>query len=685
MLPVLAWAAPFASPRRCLTGIDFQAYFRGHYVAAAKAFASEGELPRWNPYQYSGTPLEGNFQIHLYYPPNALFLLLPPDDVWEILVVLHVLLAALGTYRLARGFRVSRTGAVLAGLAFALSLSTGARVMAGHLPNLVSQSQAPVLFLLLFRLLERPGPRRAAALAAWIGVMVHSGTPQWLYHAGFVGLGAIAWKVVARRRRREPCAAVLGWAAAAGGIGLLLGAATWIPALETGAESMRGQIGPFYSGLRLGREDAFFPDHLLHFVVPRTTGLLESAPCPLVHWHEQAVYIGILPLLAALGALSRRPAPAVKFFAAVAIGSIVTAMAGLTPIHLALSAIPGYSVFRIPARIVWVTVLALSVLAGFGWDRMRSCGPRFLIGTTSALAALALVAGFVLHAPVRAGMAVALAAAGAVLLRWVPGRPSVCGVAVLVAALDLVFFGAAIQTVQPRELVERPPAVASFIGAPRDDYRLLDLTAADGSSLAVGIRSLNGYGHPTPRHLERLYRQAWKDYAGPPTESLGRGTELADTGPLELLNVRWIRAPAPLDHPGLREIGRPEGSVLHELAAARPMAFTLDGEGTVVFARPGINRIELECRRERPGTVVISESWMPGWRARVNGSPAAVVPAYEALMRVEVPAGESRVDLVYAPFSGALGRWLSAAGLAMLACTCAFGIRAGRRTGEVKR
>src|SRR5215510_9215349 len=75
-----------------------------------------GELPAWTSRLCSGVPLVG-----LPAEPLGLlaFALLPPAVALDIVVIVLVLVAAHGAYGLARRFGADRTGALLAGVAFA--------------------------------------------------------------------------------------------------------------------------------------------------------------------------------------------------------------------------------------------------------------------------------------------------------------------------------------------------------------------------------------------------------------------------------------------------------------------------------------------------------------------------------------------------------------------------------------
>jgi uncharacterized membrane protein YfhO len=73
--------------------------------------------------------------------------------------------------------------------------------------------------------------------------------------------------------------------------------------------------------------------------------------------------------------------------------------------------------------------------------------------------------------------------------------------------------------------------------------------------------------------------------------------------------------------------------------------------------------VRLIVKRDTPGFVVTPISWYPGWKARVNNAPAQPLCANYAFTAVAVPAGESVVELEFAPKSVRNGLMLSIAGL----------------------
>lgn len=85
-------------------------------------FIKTGQIPLWNPYNFSGSPLLANFQSALFYPLNILHLVFSQITVWSILIILQPLLASFFTYLFARKIGIGKVGSSLASIAFSYSL-----------------------------------------------------------------------------------------------------------------------------------------------------------------------------------------------------------------------------------------------------------------------------------------------------------------------------------------------------------------------------------------------------------------------------------------------------------------------------------------------------------------------------------------------------------------------------------
>ena len=97
----------------------------------------------------------------------------------------------------------------------------------------------------------------------------------------------------------------------------------------------------------------------------------------------------------------------------------------------------------------------------------------------------------------------------------------------------------------------------------------------------------------------------------------------------------------------------------------------------VHWTQPDRDGVQGTLSAECPTLVVVQEASVPGWTARVDGSPAAVVQAEAAYAGVVVPAGEHDFELRFRPRSRP---WAWGAGLALLAAVAVM-LVAGRRGG----
>ena len=82
---------------------------------------------------------------------------------------------------------------------------------------------------------------------------------------------------------------------------------------------------------------------------------------------------------------------------------------------------------------------------------------------------------------------------------------------------------------------------------------------------------------------------------------------------------------------------------------------------------PSPTRLDVEVELARPGILVVSETWYPGWRAWVDDTPAEILRADYLLRAVELDAGAHHVRFEYRPGSLRIGAALSLTGVAAAA------------------
>src|SRR5919199_6696862 len=102
-------------------GMDAATQYYPFYYFLGESLWS-GQIPAWNPYQFSGTPFAADpLSGWSYLPAMLLFTFLPLVAAVKGFMFLHLLLAGLFTYALARALRIGIPGAFLAAIAYEYS------------------------------------------------------------------------------------------------------------------------------------------------------------------------------------------------------------------------------------------------------------------------------------------------------------------------------------------------------------------------------------------------------------------------------------------------------------------------------------------------------------------------------------------------------------------------------------
>jgi hypothetical protein len=97
----------------------------------------------------------------------------------------------------------------------------------------------------------------------------------------------------------------------------------------------------------------------------------------------------------------------------------------------------------------------------------------------------------------------------------------------------------------------------------------------------------------------------------------------------------------------------PRTQVLVDREPARAVDPNFAGEARILEQRS--DRILLHTIASAPAFLTLLEGVMPGWRARVDGRPAALETANALFIGTEVPAGEHQVEFRFLPTSAVAG------------------------------
>lgn len=637
-----------------------------------------GRPPLWNPFVFSGTPAFAEPQIQTFYPGNALWLVMPPETASKLTLLLHVMLASGLMFGLARAAGASAAGGAIAALAFGLHTQLASYAMSGWIQMIAPMAWAPGVLWALLRAFEGTQWRKAtAAGGVLLGIQILSGHPEWVRYT----LAAIAVLVLASRvstlavRSRAALVMVL--------LGTLVGAPQLLPTIEAASRSSRGERaiadGPQLHGA--GMPVASLPTLL----VPRifgpwdldisVDGLVHKAGNARVGFGESLVYVGILPLILAAVAVGRR-VPGSMPWAAVALTGLALALNDVTHLQCLFDRIfPPDAMFRSPARFTFLANLALAVLVGLGVTSMeRAGGSRRLLRvcvTIAALCALGGLAGLALRGVIVDATLARIAIPAALLERvaggvtaetfgwWAAGRASLhlilSAVLLLMGALAVVWFarrpdrtrGAVlilvigldlavmawpfltsvvdVDTLYARDLQVLAP-LGGVQGA-RFDAAPGALDAGPNAGILARASALGGYDTFHLREQDRILLAAERraEHLG----ALGVTHRVHADGRLTAVDGTLGRA-----------FWMPASSALEDAAGvARPATIRRDEPG----------RLEVVIDAPAAGTLIVAQTFYPGWQAHVNGAAADVTPAFDMLQAVAVPAGTSHVTLSFVP------------------------------------
>jgi hypothetical protein len=685
-----------------LIGMDTATAFYPWYAFLGEQLRS-GHLPTWNPHQFSGAPFAADPESGwMYLPAMLAFTLLPLDAAARAHMSLHVVLAGVSAYGLARTLGANLGGALVAGTVYA---QTGFFV--GHSVCCFAYSSVAAwlpLMLLGAELAIRAGRWRERAmwwglsglafsqiLAVWVGQAAYYAT---LLLSSYIASRTLVGSAGIRQRLLSTAAHLIGVFT----FGFGLAAAGLLPRLEYNA----------LSNLPGGYPDA-------GAVLPAATwtdwGFLSNwnqlLLVPGFHYIGWSA-LGLAVLAVPFAARRRTPTHALIYFAALPVLVLVLARYEPTPLHSLLSLLPGFDRIhaRSPERAMTVFYLGPALLAAFAVTRMRFHNrPR--LTTSLGLLGVAVV-WLDLHTAWAVQLAQSQSAVGAhqlehaELAAYYAPRGAARFLLTRAENERFRYFGHA-----QHILGEPIPYTLRW-----DNPRVSALEVNNRASIS-GLHDVQGYN---PIHLAR-YDEFMAALNGTPqnyhhADVLHTGL---DSPLLDLLNARYVIVPrvnAPdeiaarfrgdlrvvyEDHQ-VRVLERPHvlarAWIVHHAQqvptgrAANILASgVVDPSRTVLLEEPppeletpiepldddvrvvryAADAIQLRTSSSAAGLVVLSEVYYPAWQAYVDGQPTRVYVADHALRAVALTAGEHVVDLRYESAALSVGLVISLALSTLLA------------------
>jgi len=676
------------------------------------------EVPLWLPQERLGQPFLALLYTQVFYLPRVVTGLIFGHVVGpNVMHVFHCGWAFLGAYLALRQTGRSRAAAFVGGAGW--GFSPFFVELSQNLAFASTAAWAGWTFWAVDGLVRRPSLRRIALLAAVQAASFHAGAPEmWLWQALLVLVVA----AFSRRARRA------FWLVTGAGAWAALGfAVVALPA----AELVLAWTDPTAPAGGL-LEWSMSWQQLVSIAVP-DADFPRAAP---FFGADQRFFFTLLlgPTLvgtAVVGARRRRPAPLVAL--AVLCG-VLALGAHLLPAQWLLQ-LPPFRFFRFPVKYAAGLLFALSMLAGFGVDRLLALGRRhpahLRAVTASALGGAAgLVIATVAFSGVRDGFVsgsrwTLLSVVVAALLLQL--RVRTVGL-VSWLALELLVMPRRVWPPAPAARFLEPSPIAAVIrsephgrvsirvdmddpgtpwcSTPDADDEADGVVLDSRKRLSVlryleeGLRSTSGYGFRDPWRLARAFEQgpAAFQLAGVSHFVRNAGEPLRFDGPTpsrtaiddlwlwrspNALPRGWVahRAPLMTDAEAFAELGRHPRAPADLVPVDRAVVVAPAPPGCASTVQTAEERPELVTQRVdacASAVVVLADAWFPGWAVEIDGVEAPPLRAWGFLRGVAVPAGKHLVTWRYRPWTFRLGAWLSVG--AWLALAAVLVARARRST-----
>ena len=454
-----------------------------------------GELPLWNPFYGSGQPLAANPAFELFYPPQWLVLLPNFTLGFNLHILVHAYIAAIGMYCLLRSLNVRP----VASTAGALSFGIGGLLLSLFrlLPFLFSVAWLPLIVLFARRFFLTRSRRDFALAALFLGMQALIAEPTtlmqtWSLLAAYAVYRALPGSTSDRAQRLGRSAVLVVLLVVAG---LLAGAAQIVPTFDFAPHTVRSRpldfddVIAFWSMSPVRPLELFFGEYFSSTYnydgVPRMKTLTGAGEPFLA-----SIYVGLtMAVLALAGLLARRRG----WGLVLTIGAVsyVVAIGAHTPLLRFLYEIGIFRSIRYPSKFAIAGVFALIVWGAMSLDRLldgdreiAKWAMRIMIGWAAlALLLMAFSYNFAAEAPFWIGIVLRGAAVAAVI--WAIRRqPSwIWGAAlVLVTLLDLYSLNAELNPTMPAHYFDAPP-VAATLPSNRAGYRIFHTAEWDWHSI----------------------------------------------------------------------------------------------------------------------------------------------------------------------------------------------------------
>jgi hypothetical protein len=677
--------------------------------AAYESMQAGHGLPFWRSDMLSGGPALTHPQAIYTNLLQLPFLFMPPTAASGPSIWLHFLAMALSFQVLGGVLGLGYFARAFMAVAGLFSFKLIIMTYAGWLPVLPGFVTAPLLMAAVFKAIDRPSMGTAGLLALVGAFGLQSGHLQVFYYlALFFGLYVLA-RCVGWQRAGElgHAGRVVVTCAVAGVLAIASSAFLLLPLLSE--LDITARTTASYEFLHSG--GAYPLERLATFLQPEILGTpLDESYKPVELWEHVAYFGAPAQLLALVGMALGWRRRHVRFLAIGFVASILLVFDTFV-LQALYELAPGFSIFRIPSRFLFLTTLFGIALAGVGLEELCAS-----IRRQGALGAL-----------IARERAVAIFCVAVVALTAAEGMHYASRYITMARTSDVL------PQTDYAEFLSRDPE--AFRVAPMGRFAL-----NYGWASFMGLELVTGFEPYNYRHYLQYISLMTTNRSVEPTPSVWVDIlQIARWDLLDALNVKYVLTRKRLGKvpPHLRPrasfqeqpayalyLGMTTSPVyVYENMRAKPRAWLVedilfadspeqaavvtkranlsrqavvesiagnlqlgsDAHGLPLGARNAGDALALVERRAgylvfdtssvTDGYAVVSEVWHPGWSATLDGEPVALQRANVALLGVAIPPGDHTLELRFRPLHFDAALLASSAGAGLIALLLVGAIR----------
>jgi hypothetical protein len=428
-----------------------------------------GQIPFWNPYNFSGSPLLANVQSAIFYPLNVFYFLFPQFFSWSLLVFLQPFLTSIFTYMYARKIGLKISSSLLTAISFSYSLFSSVFLEYNTINHVFLY--LPLLLLIIENIINTVNFLNLFFFGCILAISAFAGHIQifgfmliFLFFYTIFRIFSISWS--SKRRIYY----------------IFLFSIIFICGLGTAAIQIIPTVELIHLSARTEQSYQFLlqilllqPYQLILFFIPdlfgnpATRNYLINDTYP-----TNAVYIGIIPFLFSLFAININKKYFYQFFFTVS-SFMLLIMLVKTPFSafVYLLHIPLFSTGS-PSNAIFLLSFSLSILSGFGLEQWLKNENKnrffFIICATCVLFVLVLTIASISHTLIsQKNFLYSLGIFSLFLFiigikKILPNKHNLfITLCFFIALIDLFYFFQKFNPFTPKELVFPPVGIFSFL------------------------------------------------------------------------------------------------------------------------------------------------------------------------------------------------------------------------------